>query len=175
MITQPKGAEAMRDPPQPPAGGVRSLWVGISGSNDFGEQCQSRIAHFVLFHNGVEQYVLARHGQKNRDFKHAHSICSPDHPDLTKATLWRQNCVVARVWVPWVGEPYPSFRINHFLGSFCKNENAPVLSGVAGRCINFTSWVRFVKKTFLFSGRAPRSSGVTGEGCSSILHTSVWV
>ena len=29
MITQPKGAEAMRDPPQPLAGGVRSLWMGI--------------------------------------------------------------------------------------------------------------------------------------------------
>src|SRR6266436_4802573 len=59
MITQTKGAAAMRDPPQPLAGGVRSLWVGISGSNDFGEQCQSRIAHFVFFHNGVERYVLA--------------------------------------------------------------------------------------------------------------------
>ena len=33
--------------------------MGISGSNDFGEQCQSRIAHFVFFHNGVERYVLA--------------------------------------------------------------------------------------------------------------------
>ncbi len=29
MITQPKSAEAMRDPQQPLAGGVRSLWVGI--------------------------------------------------------------------------------------------------------------------------------------------------
>ena len=27
MITQPKGAEALSDPPQPFAGGVRILWV----------------------------------------------------------------------------------------------------------------------------------------------------
>src|SRR5439155_1099052 len=58
MITQPKAAKAVCNPSQRLAGGVRITRVRISGSNNFGEQFHSRIAHFVFFQNGVERYVL---------------------------------------------------------------------------------------------------------------------
>src|SRR6266704_5123920 len=102
----------------------------------------------------------ARHGQKNQDFKHAHSICSPDRPDLTKADPVGGKTV----WWPGFGfrglvNRIPPLESTTSWVRFCKKENAPVLSGVAGRCINNTSWVRFCKKTFCFVVAPPVRQG----------------